>query len=424
MTASFWFATTVLSALFLCMPVLGGPALSRSLPLGQKDLANDLFSRDTADELTDVVVVYNKHKDHSQNLSKRTEHIDLIESLVAENDGSGIKGHFTVGRSTAGYHGRFTQRMIKIIRDSPEIATVEPDSIERIQGAFIYEQRNASWGLSRISHLDNTYGTDEEKQYLFEDSAGKNTTIYVLDTGVRLSHREFAGRARWGANFANDMDEDENGHGTHVAGIAAGSDVGVAKYANVVAVKILDKNQTGTLSNFLKGMSWIIDDVKKHPETKAIINYSAVGEISDARDQALQEVLDAGILFIGAAGNSDTDACTVGPPNDRKVGQITVGALNYTDEPAAFTNYGECVQVSAPGVEIRSSINDGDDAYGIMSGSSMAAPHVAGLGAYFWSLNSSLSLADISSKIIDGNGGRITADLRGTANKIAYNHVH
>jgi cerevisin len=292
-----------------------------------------------------------------------------------------------------------------------------------VQGEFIYEQLDADWGLSRISHLLDTYGTATQSQYLFQPEAGQNSTIYILDTGVRITHRELVGRAQWGANFANDIDEDENGHGTHVAGIAAGSDVGVAKYANIVAVKVLNKNQTGTLSNFIKGLSWIIDDVKSRPNTRAIINYSAVGEVSDARAQALQEVVDAGILFVGASGNSDTDACSFGPPNDVRVGHITAAALNFTDEPAAFTNYGPCVQVFAPGVNIRSSLNTSDDAYGIMSGSSMAAPHVAGLAAYFWSINGSLSLSDITSMITEGNQGRIINAFPDTVNKIAYNRV-
>ncbi|ANB12989.1 proteinase B [Sugiyamaella lignohabitans] len=367
----------------------------------------------------DYVVVWHE----STTPEERSKHIHMLSK---RDSSANIKGHFTIGNSV-GIHGEFTPDLVNALSLHPAVDIVEPDTLEYGQQT-LYTQNEAPWGLSRISHLqfapNNTYGNGE---YLFLSGNGEHTTVYILDTGIRTTHVEFANRIRWGQNFVDDINDDENGHGTHVAGTAAGSSVGVAKYADIVAVKILNADQTGTLSNFLKAMSWIVDDYKQqiasNSTSHAVINYSAIGETSDARDKAIGAAIDAGIFFVGASGNKEENACDFGPPNfgPNRKGQLIVAALNSTDEPASFTNYGPCIDVYAPGVEVRSSLNNSDTDYGLMSGSSMAAPHVAGLVAYYWSLNQSFSMDEISALIKNSNAGSVLNNFPDTVSNIAFN---
>jgi cerevisin len=369
------------------------------------------------DQTSDYVVIFHKSE---QVLHARNHHNSWILSVTKRGDS--IKGHFNIGDKVAGYHGSFTDHEIDQIRNSSEVALVEPDSLDTAQTTTIIQQ-NAPWGLARISHRNNPINADADNVYMFNNLSGFDTTIYILDTGVRGTHDEFSGRFRYGANFVDDADGDGAGHGTHVAGIAAGSSVGVSKNANIVSVKILDKNKVGSISKFVKGVSWIIDDVKRNGGSHhAVINYSAVGRLSEARNVAIGAAIDAGILFVGPSGNRGTDACGVGPCNyNPREGMLVVAALNFTDEPASFTNYGPCVDVYAPGVNITSSIDTSDDAYVMMSGSSMASPYVAGLASYYWSLNNSYSMKDISDLITNSNTGLVTGNLPNTVNKIAFN---
>lgn len=382
-----------------------------------------MASAGNPEDSDNYIVLFHDHL--SSAIQKRDTHHEWVKRMidVEKDTGSKVEGHLQVGKKLSGYHGKFTNAQIEKIKRSPEVAIVERDSDEIIQAVAFLQQDETPWGLSRISHKENTYLENKPSEYKFQPGNNNNTVVYVLDTGVRMEHKEFKDRIRWGVNLANDKDEDENGHGTHVAGVSAGHSVGVAKDAHIVSVKILDANQRGSLSNFIKGVHWIIDDHQKNPDQRSVINYSAVGEISDSRNKAIDEAVDAGILFVGAAGNKGDDACKYGPPSNNrdKTGQMVVAALNYTDRPADFSNYGECVDVYAPGVDIRSSVKDGPDSYGTMSGSSMASPHVAGLAAYYWSQNHDYSLEDVVDRIVNSNQGKIRDPRPNSPNKIAYN---
>ncbi|KAF5098207.1 hypothetical protein DV451_003486 [Geotrichum candidum] len=334
-----------------------------------------------------------------------------------------------------GYYGKFSAAAVEAMRQSEHVAVVEKESFDRITENFVYLQGNAPWGLARISHQD--YSVDpltgmpptegDNENYVFLSSGGANTTIYVLDSGVNAEHNEFTGRVRWGANFVDDSETDGVGHGSHVAGIAAGYSVGVAKYANVVSVKVIDSNSRAPISRIIQGISWIIDDHNKNPGQRSIINYSAVGAISDARSYAVQQATDAGILLVTAAGNSAADACKYGPADmaPSNNGVITVGASNYTDTGASFSNYGSCVTVYAPGVSILSVTNDSTTGYKYMSGTSMASPFVAGLASYFWSQDDKqdYTSAQVRDLISNYNDGKLSDLPEGSPNKLAYNHL-
>lgn len=191
----------------------------------------------------------------------------------------------------------------------------------------------------------------------------------------------------------NDVDEDRNGHGTHVAGTIAGKNWGVAKKANVVAVKVLGSNGSGTMSDVVKGVEWAVENNlslaaaakkngKKHKG--AVANMSLGGGRSRALESAVNGAVTAGVSFAVAAGNENQDACNVSPSAAELA--VTVGASTLADERASFSNHGKCVDVFAPGLDIESTWIGSKVATNTISGTSMASPHVAGLLAYFLSL--------------------------------------
>lgn len=380
----------------------------------------------------DYVVLFHPHVSHE----KRDLHQQWLNHLIRKRSyGSpednqynavqnGIRGYLDgPAASLRGYYGSFDPEVAQHIGQSEDVAIIEKDSYDEAQD-FVYLQYNSPWGLGRISNKEFSSDGNGDATYVFNSNAGTNTTLYILDSGVRSDHREFNDRVRWGANFVDGESVDDQGHGTIIAGIAAGYNVGVAKFANIVSVKVIDSQRRASISRIVQGISWIIDDHAKNPGQKAVINYSAVGSLSSSRTLAIQNAVDAGILLVTAAGNSAGDACTYGPSDmGKQDGVITVGALNYTNEAAEFSNYGSCVSVYAPGVSILSSSNDSTTSYRYTSGTSMSSPFVAGLASYFWSINSSYTLADIKDQIVNYNNDQIIGLDSTTPNRIAYNHM-
>lgn len=255
-------------------------------------------------------------------------------------------------------------------------------------------QKNAPWGLARISHRDAlTFGT--YNKYLHAADGGEGVDVYVIDTGTNVDHVDFEGRAHWGKTIPVDDDDiDGNGHGTHCSGTIAGKKYGVAKKANVYAIKVLRSNGSGSMSDVVKGVEYAAaEHTRKVNEAKSgkkkgfkgsVANMSLGGGKSVTLDIAVNAAVDAGIHFAVAAGNDNADACSYSPAAAEKA--ITVGASTLSDERAYFSNYGKCTDIFAPGLNIQSTWIGSDHAVNTISGTSMASPHIAGLLAYFLSL--------------------------------------
>lgn len=270
-------------------------------------------------------------------------------------------------------------------------------------------QSDAPWGLARISGSDGGY------EYI--DQGGKHVNAYVLDTGIDIGHPEFEGRAAWGYNaVTGSPDEDENGHGTHCAGTIAGKTFGVAKGATVIAVKVLNKEGEGMVSNMIGGIEFVIKDhqrrieaflerkaeargLKKGPADLlrsirellaksedspwAVVNLSLGGAKSVALNFAIHYANKfMGVHFATAAGNDHENACGFSPASAYNA--ITVGASDPSDHIATFSNVGDCVDLYAPGVEIESAWPGGGTK--TISGTSMASPHVVGVIALYLGL--------------------------------------
>lgn len=230
-----------------------------------------------------------------------------------------------------------------------------------------------SWGLDRIDLQTNT----PDRTYKYATS-GNGVTIYVVDTGVNLSHSDLAGRVSTGFSAINDGRgaDDCNGHGTHVAGTAAGSSYGVAKSAKVVPVRVLNCTGSGYISDIISGINWIIST---HPGGAAVINLSIGGGYSAVLNSAITDAANRGFTVVAAAGNSSADACNFSPVS--AAGVIGVGASTSSDSFASYSNFGSCVDVVAPGSSITSAWIGSSSASNTISGTSMASPHATGLAA-------------------------------------------
>ncbi|NDA77903.1 MAG: S8 family peptidase, partial [Actinobacteria bacterium] len=230
------------------------------------------------------------------------------------------------------------------------------------------------WGLDRIDQrglpLDGRFG---------RVGTGAGVTAYIIDTGVLSTHSEFAGRVMSGYTSISDEfgSSDCNGHGTHVAGTVGGTNFGVAPNVAIVPVRVLDCTGSGTTAGVIAGIDWVVSHhVAGSP---AVANMSLGGGRSTALDLAVQRGIADGVTFVVAAGNSSSNACLSSPAGEALA--ITVGSSTSADERSSFSNYGSCVDVFAPGSNITSAWIGSSTASSVKSGTSMAAPHVAGVVA-------------------------------------------
>ncbi|RLV95277.1 Cerevisin [Spathaspora sp. JA1] len=297
---------------------------------------------------------------------------------------------FKIDNFLTGYSGFFSDELIQEVSKNPHVLFVERDSVFKVDEFEVQEK--APWGLARVSHRENNLANGATGEYFYDNEAGEGVTVYVIDTGIKVEHKEFEGRAEWGSAVAfPNIKIDGNGHGTHCAGIIGSKTFGIAKKVNLVAVGVMNLLGTGTTSDIIKGLEFVVsqhqDKIKKKKSgfKGSVVNMSIGGGISEALDLAVNAGTKAGLHIAVAAGNDNQDACQYSPA--RAQGPISVGATNNKDEIATFSNFGKCVDIFAPGVDIDSTSIWSNSV--LMSGTSMASPHVAGLLSYYLSLQPS-----------------------------------
>ncbi|WP_406078800.1 S8 family peptidase [[Kitasatospora] papulosa] len=268
-----------------------------------------------------------------------------------------------------------------------------------------------SWGLDRIDQAE----TAGDGAYTYPDAAGGDVTAYVIDTGVRVTHKDFEGRATSGFDAVdNDEDADDgNGHGTHVAGTIAGAAHGVAKKAKIVAVRVLDDAGSGTTEQVVAGIDW----VTANHEGPSVANMSLGGGADPALDAAVEKAIASGVTFAVAAGNESSDAGEGSP--SRVPEAITVASSTEDDEQSSFSNFGSVVDIYAPGSDITSAWKDSDDATNTISGTSMATPHVVGAAAVYLGGHPDATPEEVAKALTDGaTPDAISNATEGTANKL------
>ncbi|KAI1645997.1 oryzin precursor [Daldinia loculata] len=342
---------------------------------------------------------------------------ELSSTVANILDGIAPEHTYDIG-SFQGYSFSASDAVINSLADVDEIAYITPDT--KVSIASLTSQTSAPWGLTRISNRK-----PDASEYTYDESAGEGTYAYILDTGIFVDHPEFGGRASFGANFVqgNNNNTDEHGHGTHVAGIIGSATYGVAKKINLIAVKVLRPTGTGDVSQIIAGLQWAVKDaISNGTIKKAVVNIS-LGAPNRNPEAPLNAAASAAVkqgLFIAvAAGNDDVDAGGFTPANEPTV--CTVGATQRNDTRAYFSNYGDLIDVFAPGEDIISTSNNGSTA--IRSGTSQASPYIAGLAAYLLALEGPRDPLALCSRIQELSTKDVVVNSRSKNNNVANNGV-
>ena len=346
--------------------------------------------------------------------------------VVLKQDGSAVPGQ---ARTLAARHGASVQRtyshavrgfaatmgarQARRMAADPAVAYVQPNVVHRASDT---QQNPPSYGLDRIDQRNRPLSSS----YTYSTTAS-NVHAYIVDTGIRTTHQDFAGRAVSGFDAVDGGAADDcNGHGTHVAGTVGGTSYGVAKGVRLVAVRVLNCQGSGTTAQVVAGIDWVTANAVK----PAVANMSLGGGADTALDDAVGRSIASGVSYSVAAGNGlfgivALDACTQSPA--RVPAAITVSAVDSSDRKPSWPNRGTCVDVFAPGIGITSAWSTNDAATNTISGTSMAAPHAAGAAALYLATHPSAGAAEVHSAIVsNATTGVVTNPGTGSPNRLLY----
>jgi cerevisin len=289
-----------------------------------------------------------------------------------------------------GFAGYFNEDTLNTLRSNPNVDFIEEDGIMHTLGS----QTNAPWGIASVFQGSVVSESGLTNSYTWaDDNAGQGVDIYIVDTGVRTTHSAFGGRARWGTTYGGYANADGNGHGTHCAGTAAGGPYGIAKKANIIAVKVLSDAGSGAITDIVNGLNW----VRSQSGANKVVSMSLGGSATTSLDNAVTSLTNAGVHVAVAAGNSNVNAANTSPA--RTPSAVTVAASTYGRAKASFSNFGAVIDIWAPGQNVISSWATSDTATNSISGTSMATPHVAGAIAYLITKEGNISPAAMSDKL-------------------------
>ena len=332
----------------------------------------------------------------------------LTNSMAAK---SNAKVDYRYRAALRGFAGSMSETAARKLAAEPAVAYVEQNRTVQL----LADQANPpSWGLDRVDQRNLPLN-----QNYHYDQTASNVTAYVIDTGIRITHTTFGGRAVWGTNTVGDGNNtDCNGHGTHVAGTIGGSQYGLAKSVRLVAVKVLSCSGSGSFAGITAGIDWVTGNHTSG--TPAVANMSLGGTGSNATmENAVRNSIADGVTYAIASGNSNSDACNFTPA--RVAEAITVNASDINDARASFSNFGTCTDIFGPGVNITSSWNTNDTATNTISGTSMATPHVAGGAALYLAANPSASPATVQQALKDNATPNVISNPgTGSPNRLLY----
>ncbi|QPH15795.1 hypothetical protein C2857_000292 [Epichloe festucae Fl1] len=329
----------------------------------------------------------------------------VVKSLAAEP-------HLTYDSIFRGFATELDEAGLKALREHPDVDYIEPDQEAAASGLVV--QQTAPWGLTRISHRRRG-----STQYVYDNSGGKGVCAYVIDTGVDARHPEFEGRAHQLKSYIPGSNIDDNGHGTHVAGTIGSRTYGVAKRVTIFGVKVLAANNKGSNSVIIKGMDFVHSDARRRRcPNGVVVNMSIGGGYSKAENQAAARLVRDGFFVAVAAGNDNRDARYFSPASEPSV--CTVGGTDKFDNRYTMSNWGPALDINGPGVDVLSTLPNGRA--GRKTGTSMATPHIAGLGAYLAALGRKRAGPWLCKKIQNlATKNAINNQVAGTVNLLAFN---
>ncbi|HEX6290565.1 MAG TPA: S8 family peptidase [Herpetosiphonaceae bacterium] len=315
----------------------------------------------------------------------------------------GVQARHVYSAVLNGFAATLNARQLAALRQHPLV-----DSIEQDQEVTLDATQYFPWGLDRIDQRPQPLSGS----YTY-NSTGAGVYAYIIDTGIATAHPDFGGRASNVYDAFGGTGADCNGHGTHVAGTVGGATYGVAKQVQVRGVRVLDCNGAGAWSDVIAGVDW----VRLYGQRPAVANLSLGGGFLSSVNTAVTNLVNSGIFVAVAAGNNNADACNYSPAS--AAGVLTVAASDINDARASFSNYGSCVEVYAPGVNIGSTwLNNGSNA---ISGTSMASPHAAGVAALYKSRNGETASSTIVNYIItNATTNVMTGNPTGTPNRLLF----
>jgi subtilisin family serine protease len=326
------------------------------------------------------------------------------QASLSKSYGASVKRSF--GKALNGFEATMTDYQAKRLAANSKVAYVEQNQVISLAAT----QTNATWGLDRIDQRARPLSTT----YTYPVTAS-NVTAYIIDTGILYTHSQFGGRARAGYDAVGTGAVDCNGHGTHVAGTVGGSTYGVAKAVKLVGVRVLSCSGSGTTAGVIAGVNWVTANAVK----PAVANMSLGGGVSTSLDTAVANSIASGVSYAVAAGNSNTNASSSSPA--RVASAITVGSTTSTDARSSFSNYGSVLDIFAPGSSITSAWYTGTSATNTISGTSMAAPHVAGAAALVLSRNTGFTPAQVASALTsNATTNVVTSPGSGSPNRLLF----
>ncbi|KZV97876.1 serine protease [Exidia glandulosa HHB12029] len=310
-----------------------------------------------------------------------------------------------------GFAGTFNQTQLDALRASGDVLRIEENGI----------MTTAPWGLARLSSRTPLTGSATALNFTFrfDSTAGRGVDIFIVDTGINTAHQDFGGRATFATSFGGLPRTDDNGHGSHVAGTAVGTRFGVAKAANVHAVKVLNSAGSGSVADIVSGLNFVLTQARSSGRP-TIASMSLGGGASTALDNAVASLTAGGVHVTVAAGNDNANAANSSPA--RAPSAITVVSC-IADARASFSNFGASVDVFAPGSTVTSAWIGSTTATNTISGYVFSAtPHIAGLVAYLIGLNGNVSPATMAANIrAMGLSGVLSGIPSGTTNTLAHN---
>jgi subtilisin family serine protease len=325
------------------------------------------------------------------------------QSLASTYD---VKVRKQYDASVKGFSASMSEEQAKKLAGDKRVAFVQQNQ------KITVSQDDPPWGLDRSDQRDLPL----DKKFTAAGTA-ENVNVYVIDTGIYAAHKDFGGRASVGTDTVGDGQNgvDCMGHGSHVAGTIAGTTYGLAKGAKVFGVRVLDCKGSGSTESVIGGIDWVTKNAKK----PAVANMSLGGVADDALDAAVKASVDAGITYAVAAGNESSDACAGSPA--REPSAITVGAIDDQDHKASFSNWGKCVDLFAPGVDVMSVGITDPESTAKMSGTSMASPHVAGGIALYLAEHPDDKPADVTTALVGtSTPDKVDDPGTGSPNKLLY----